>query len=80
MEFGNLTRREAQLYIKAYADGIQAFGDTVDYMRAIFGDSIPYSELKDVIAMLAKGHMDKTMAQIMAMYDEKERSDKSFRM
>ena len=80
MDFGTLTRREAQLYVEAYANGIQAFGDTVDYMRTIFGDSIPYSELKDVIAMLVKGHMNKTMAHIMAMYDEKERSDKSFRM
>lgn len=73
MDFDSLSSREAQLYIEGYAQGMKSFSDVVDVMEPVFGDRIPCSELRQVADYLFKGHMTKTMAHIMAMYDEKER-------
>ena len=69
MDFGSLSRREAQLFIEGYAEGMKSFSDVIDVMEPVFGDCIPCSELRKAADYLFKGHMTKTMAEIMAMYD-----------
>lgn len=86
MDFGQLSEREAQLYIEAYADGIEFFGECIDIMRARFGDFIPYEELKELNAELVTHHMNSTMKQVEALCDalpsgvEAERNDNGNRM
>lgn len=69
MDFGQLSKREAQLYADAYADGIEIFGKCLDIMQARFGDFIPYGELKELNAQLVTYHRNSTMKQIEALYD-----------
>ena len=69
MDFGSLSKREAQLFLDGYAEGMKTFGDAIDLMEPLFGDSVPRSEIKKLADYLYEGHMNSTLRKIDAIYD-----------
>lgn len=69
MEFGELSKREALLYVTGCADGMESFREAIDILEKRFGDFIPYKDLRELNQRLIKTHRKITLRQVEALYD-----------